>query len=797
MVRGLLREGRLPPIDILRSAMRANRLSREQVLRIGVLFDIYEDAVQVIKEGLATQAGDTNQGSGAAPPEEDRDVRALHDDASEETPDHSEDEDRTSGVEPVRRVLQRHGQTVPGEIRHRSAPTTRSPASGSPSDTEPAPGRRQAPRGTAPPSDERSDVTRVSRKHLYGLGWLEYLDQAEEIDNKKVYDFRPGRPNRAALTEHLEDTHRHNLYELLRHGLKLWPGAPHPHLIRVRDYKDSQRRPAQGRRANTRVPRDPQSPTGQARPVTLHTDAQRRFIAALCRDGVIAPAEEHEMVLISAGFFIVERGDKFRFIWDGRALNESLPTPPRIYHPRVLPWVIQAVDNGETQAMTCDVKAAFYHIRLHKGSRRLCAFAVRDHDELQVYKYVRLPMGLSWSPFALGTLARGVEAAIEARFPSTRCAIYADDMAISYQGDLSPLHAYMLQREVEAFTQDHLGIRLSAEKTTPFGDDLDWLGYRIHLRATGAAFAIQQNKYTHLRTELRHLAENAERLHYLDVARVLGLWLFAEARRGAFAAHLPLFSIVGHGAVAHGWDTPIPENTRTSIAEWAEGQLHGGYAGAEPQSIIIRRSARLRLRAALPAARRELRMHQPASPAHIISDRFLRFATDATPHAVAVTDLHGCPLITERIDAPVLVNECLAVVLALALAEAYWRHTGEAPQRWKRWDSGVIIFCDNQAVVHAAKRGSTRSPALALLAGKVEQLERAGFMVEVEYIKTDNNPADYASRTAPRRRTLSGRHGRLWTAALHNLFDERSAWEPPDLADLAPEPDDDFDAGRG
>jgi hypothetical protein len=91
-------------------------------------------------------------------------------------------------------------------------------------------------------------------------------------------------------------------------------------------------------------------------------------------------------------FIIPKKNGTVRFISDLRRLNEELKRKP---HP--IPKIAQMLQELRKFAFAAsmDLNMAYYTIRLHPDSQKLCTIVT----PFGKYQYLRLPMGISCSPY--------------------------------------------------------------------------------------------------------------------------------------------------------------------------------------------------------------------------------------------------------------------------------------------------------------------------------------------------------------------------------------------------------------
>ena len=135
----------------------------------------------------------------------------------------------------------------------------------------------------------------------------------------------------------------------------------------------------------------------QLSPISEKARCLRREITSLLEKRAI---EELCPTSLSPGFysriFLVPKKDGGRRpVFDLKALNHFVRKEKfKMTTPRV---VTNALHHGDS-AVSVDLKDAYFHIPIHRKSRRLLRFATAGNDGLRVFQFRALPFGLTSAP---------------------------------------------------------------------------------------------------------------------------------------------------------------------------------------------------------------------------------------------------------------------------------------------------------------------------------------------------------------------------------------------------------------
>ena len=232
---------------------------------------------------------------------------------------------------------------------------------------------------------------------------------------------------------------RQQLYELLQQFHKLFDGqlktfkGPPVHLQLVENPKPVRRRPYS-------VP-------------TSHLTVFKAELQRLLQIGVIEKATRSEWI---AGTFIVPKKDgRVRWITDFRGLNKSLRR--KVYPLRKISEIFQR-HSGYKFFTKLDISMQYYTFLLDEASRNLCTFAT----PFGLYRYCRLPMGVSESPdIATENMHLVLDGIEDIEF-------YMDDIGVfssSWDAHLSLLSLVLSHLQDVGFTINPLKCEWSVQET--------------------------------------------------------------------------------------------------------------------------------------------------------------------------------------------------------------------------------------------------------------------------------------------------------------------------------------------
>ena len=137
---------------------------------------------------------------------------------------------------------------------------------------------------------------------------------------------------------------------------------------------------------------DPTVPASQSRAYAVphrHMSVFKAELDRLVKEGILAPQGRSEWI---SGTFIVPKKDgRVRWVSDFRALNKAIKR--KVYPiPRIAD--ILARRTGYKFLSKLDISMQYYTFELDEASQDLCTIAT----PFGLYKYLRLPMGVSQSP---------------------------------------------------------------------------------------------------------------------------------------------------------------------------------------------------------------------------------------------------------------------------------------------------------------------------------------------------------------------------------------------------------------
>jgi len=165
----------------------------------------------------------------------------------------------------------------------------------------------------------------------------------------------------------------------------------------------------------------------------------------------------------SPTFIVSKKDDRVRFVSDFHRLNAKLKRKP---FP--LPRIQDTLKNleGFNYATALDLNMGYYHIRLSPEAQDMCTIVT----EFSLFKYKRLPMGVSRSPDIFQSKIFNLIGDIE----GTKA--YIDDILVVKKGSFEE----HLEQLDEVFRRcKKAGLKMNAEKCRFGLNEIDYLGYIV------------------------------------------------------------------------------------------------------------------------------------------------------------------------------------------------------------------------------------------------------------------------------------------------------------------------------
>ena len=190
---------------------------------------------------------------------------------------------------------------------------------------------------------------------------------------------------------------------------------------------------------------------------TSHLTVFKAELQRLLQIGVIEKAARSEWI---AGTFIVPKKDgRVRWITDFRGLNKSLRR--KVYPLRKISEIFQR-HSGYKFFTKLDISMQYYTFLLDEASRNLCTFAT----PFGLYRYCRLPMGISESPdIATENMHLVLDGIEDIEF-------YMDDIGVfsnSWDAHLSLLSLVLTRLQDVGFTINPLKCKWAVQETDFLG----------------------------------------------------------------------------------------------------------------------------------------------------------------------------------------------------------------------------------------------------------------------------------------------------------------------------------------
>lgn len=343
---------------------------------------------------------------------------------------------------------------------------------------------------------------------------------------------------------------------------------------------------------------------------------------------------------------------------------------------------ISRLANQYRWAAKFDFRAFFFNVPLAADFRRFFGFRCSLGD----FRWTRMPFGWSWSPFFADQLAQSVVSYLRSIGVEARA--YVDDVVIF--ANTRAECALQLQRSLDFCAA--VGLRVKGSKTVLPSQRLSILGVVYDLvRKTSS---LDVSFFHAVRAAVSTWSASQPRR--CDFAAVVGSLVFANhAYPGSLSLLNPLFAFANQHA-------NVPWRSRIDI-----GPILPAVFGI------------LHDFAALPPCRLQV----------LESGGSARIFCDATPDQLgAVVDgqFHAAIIDTQT----VFQAEAMGMAFALSLS----RHRN------------VTVATDNQPLFNAVCKGRSPNPTANQLITNILQLRLAGAVIVPEWLRSEDNPADYPSR---------------------------------------------------
>ena len=491
-----------------------------------------------------------------------------------------------------------------------------------------------------------------------------------------------------------------------------------------------------------------------------------------------------------SGYFAVLKGDgcNARAIFNGKAFSKSCSVPPTTQLPDFL-RVIEALttlvrDTGPFHSIVADVRHAFHQLPMsHEMSFHFC---VKKPDD--VWRWLVLPMGWSWSPFLCQSVGFGILLSI-----LEDCGLDISD----YKASRSPPSYVILKSKGKVFLvmtlwYDNIGIftsdgslvnKIAALLPKRFEKELHYylkdstfLGpsrlnksAQEHPEYLGVCFRrsctrTRDGQLTSVlewqicdkkRQKWRNiLRDNPTRLVKTcrDVARIIGIILWSCRLQ-----YLPLCRM----------------SRELDVLRFASALSDAGGGWDTPCSLL--EADELLLRHDLSLATKDNWFQKPEI--WLSSDTPLFLATDSSKPRWAYVYWDGYRSQSYRAirngwwhefgqyegicEASIFVKELLTAVIAIEHLCTEFRARR------------IILFIDNSAAAGVIRRLASTTHAGTELARRVDDaLQKGGNILEVVQIASENNPADPPTRNKPITTVLNGLATQPRVDAMWDVYDE-------------------------
>lgn len=428
------------------------------------------------------------------------------------------------------------------------------------------------------------------------------------------------------------------------------------------------------RRALGRKPRRRPPPPGQEL-------EQAKLIAGLKAGGIISRTEERPPFFCD-WFTVPKTSGALRFIFNGSAINDAAPPPPKFRHHGVR--ACKAKARHCSWAAKLDIRHCFYNIEIDPDMRKY--FSIRLDDGF--YSFNRLPMGFTWSSYVVSRMLRETLRPI-----SDWVTVYADDIVVWASSEeecaryLAEAHALLAQA----------GWSVHPDKTVPPCQRLDILGVTFDLVSKTCCLS-----HSFRRSLASSLLEFSSHSH---------------ATKRSFAE---LFGAIAWGAVA------VP-----SLFPLANPLLHAMLRARDWDSLVSVDSAVLSSLRSLGS----VVARNPWATFRALAPGFVRFWSDASGRFLSVHTAGSAfcrRFLSEERPLHISSKEALALHRALAFALSAGRD--------------ALFLVDAKALFQALSKGRSSNPLFSACCSLFARGREAGLAWRVQWVPTHDNRSDLPTR---------------------------------------------------
>lgn len=245
-------------------------------------------------------------------------------------------------------------------------------------------------------------------------------------------------------------------------------------------------------------------------------------------------------------------GKSWRLIYCCEALNDVIPDPPSFSLPG--PFKTPCLGVGvDHLAAVIDAKKGFFSIEVAPESYQWLGMEVKG----RYFHFLRLPMGLKWSPFVFSAFTEEVAEEFRRVEGVSGVEVYLDDWCITTDlrsaesRDLLLLFLFKLMKG--------LGLEVAAAKTQPFASKVVWLGLVVDIHRN-LVYMTRERKFSLTRElkKMMKLAETGGSVPLKTLAGVVGKVVFVSRLvPGALIDLKPISSLVAGFAAWKGWRSSI------------------------------------------------------------------------------------------------------------------------------------------------------------------------------------------------------------------------------------------------
>jgi hypothetical protein len=381
-------------------------------------------------------------------------------------------------------------------------------------------------------------------------------------------------------------------------------------------------------------------------------------------------------------FTVPKSSGALRFIFNGSAVNDALPPPPKFRHHGVR--ACKAKARHCSWAAKLDIRHCFYNIEIAPEMRKY--FSIQLDDGF--YSFNRLPMGFTWSSYIVNRMLRETLGPI-----ADYVTFYADDIVVWAQTEAECSHYLARAHALLA----EAGWSVHPDKTVQPCQLLDILGVTFDLVTKSCRLSDPFR---------RSLADS-----------LLQFSSYTHASKRSFAE---LFGAIAWGAVA------VP-----SLFPAANPVLQALLSGSTWESLVpVSDSVLASLRALAAVV-----VRNPWATYRALAPGFVRFWSDASSRYLSVYSEGSAfcrRFLSEELPMHISAKEALALHRAFSDALT----TG----------CDALFLVDAKALFLALSKGRSNNPLFSACCSLFATARESGLAWRVQWVPTGDNVSDLPSR---------------------------------------------------